>query len=201
MSCQMLYGQHMKILSLDTAAARIPVPVPSEVALAMGYRSPDPVEMPEPLRELCDRLGYFVIQDTPKNHSRGRDAAAERAECSAAPGPRGGVSPHKGNDEDTSVVWISSDSDSSSESSSPSPHETPAPPSPTVQPRRSRWYVVTLGRNPGVFSDSLHLNPNMTGISGATAQSYKTKAEATKAYNDALRDGRVVRVTEEVLTH
>ncbi|KAF8060154.1 hypothetical protein FPV67DRAFT_1453284 [Lyophyllum atratum] len=91
MSCQMLYGQHMKILSLDTAAARIPVPVPSEVALAMGYRSPDPVEMPEPLRELCDRLGYFVIQDTPKNHSRGRDVAAERAECSAAPGPRGGL--------------------------------------------------------------------------------------------------------------
>ncbi|KAH8111808.1 hypothetical protein DFH11DRAFT_1546399 [Phellopilus nigrolimitatus] len=57
-----------------------------------------------------------------------------------------------------------------------------------------RWYVVFKGYEVGVFDDWSTVQGLTSGVPGGSQRRYGTRAEATRAYNEALVRGEVVRV-------
>ncbi|KAF5368705.1 hypothetical protein D9615_010303 [Tricholomella constricta] len=54
------------------------------------------------------------------------------------------------------------------------------------------WYVVKVGREPGVFRGSAGIMNNVSGISGANPERYTTEQDALDAYEKALVAGLVI---------
>ncbi|KAJ7579433.1 hypothetical protein C8J56DRAFT_1059028 [Mycena floridula] len=61
------------------------------------------------------------------------------------------------------------------------------PPPPPKEP----WYVVTVGRQVGVFNDWNIVAPHVVGVRGAIFKRYDTKASADAAFLVALQGGNV----------
>ncbi|KAF8054680.1 hypothetical protein FPV67DRAFT_1682224 [Lyophyllum atratum] len=80
-------------------------------------------------------------------------------------------------------------------SSSRPPSPASRPPSPAAS-SEGRWYVVLIGREPGVFNGSAGLAENVSGISGGNPSRYSTEALARAAYQQALVGGRVQKITK-----
>ncbi|KAJ7715467.1 hypothetical protein B0H16DRAFT_1477361 [Mycena metata] len=60
-------------------------------------------------------------------------------------------------------------------------------------PRASRrWYVVTCGVNPGIYSSGLECHINVAGVSGALYQSFSEQSEAEEAFAAEQAKGSVV---------
>ncbi|KAF9462995.1 hypothetical protein BDZ94DRAFT_1309110 [Collybia nuda] len=74
------------------------------------------------------------------------------------------------------------------------------PPTPSSITTDERWYLVTVGRNPGVFRGSSGLMENVHNISGGNPTRFKTELEARSAYSIALEAGVVQRVTFTTVT-
>ncbi|KAG1789135.1 uncharacterized protein HD556DRAFT_1447199 [Suillus plorans] len=54
-----------------------------------------------------------------------------------------------------------------------------------------RWYVITVGRETGVFQGWHNIHTHVIGVPGACFGHYSSRAAADTAYMQALRDGSV----------
>ncbi|KAG6835950.1 hypothetical protein H0H93_012947 [Arthromyces matolae] len=86
-------------------------------------------------------------------------------------------------------------------------HNTEATDLPTLHievPAEERWYVVTVGKEPGVYQGYHVVAPLINGVPGFSASRVKTEALAWELFYKALDRGDVCRrqvvVEEEVLT-
>ncbi|KAJ7593288.1 hypothetical protein C8J56DRAFT_1045752 [Mycena floridula] len=59
-------------------------------------------------------------------------------------------------------------------------------------PLRESWYVVTVGRQVGVFNDWNVTARHVVGVSGAVFKRYSTKATADAAFLAALQNGGIL---------
>ncbi|KAJ7032395.1 hypothetical protein C8F04DRAFT_1261936 [Mycena alexandri] len=60
-------------------------------------------------------------------------------------------------------------------------------------PRASRrWYVVTCGVNPGIYSSGLECHINVAGVSGALYQSFSEQAKAEEVFTAEQANGNIV---------
>ncbi|KAF5367335.1 hypothetical protein D9615_010288 [Tricholomella constricta] len=64
-----------------------------------------------------------------------------------------------------------------------------------VTTKEDYWYVVKVGREPGVFRGSTGIMDNVNGISGANPERYTTEQDALNVYEKALAAGFVAKVT------
>ncbi|KAJ6499914.1 hypothetical protein C8R47DRAFT_268585 [Mycena vitilis] len=56
---------------------------------------------------------------------------------------------------------------------------------------KRKWYVVTVGRDVGVFKTWIEVSPLVTGVSGALHQSFPSEEEAQAVFDEAERKGNV----------
>ncbi|KAJ6593933.1 hypothetical protein B0H19DRAFT_1092925 [Mycena capillaripes] len=56
---------------------------------------------------------------------------------------------------------------------------------------KRKWYVVTVGRDVGVFKTWIEVSPLVTGVSGALHQSFPSEEEAQIIFDEALIRGDV----------
>ncbi|KAF8883131.1 hypothetical protein BD779DRAFT_1674669 [Infundibulicybe gibba] len=61
-------------------------------------------------------------------------------------------------------------------------------------PPTDRWYLVTVGRTPGVFRGAHNITANVSGIPGGCVEQYPSRELAEVAYIAALDAGLVVQV-------
>ncbi|KAG1838109.1 hypothetical protein C8R48DRAFT_782484 [Suillus tomentosus] len=61
----------------------------------------------------------------------------------------------------------------------------------TTTSASSRWYVVTVGRETGIFQGWHNVHPYVVGVPGACFGRYSSHASADMAYAQALQDGTV----------
>ncbi|KAG1781394.1 hypothetical protein EV702DRAFT_1193582 [Suillus placidus] len=54
-----------------------------------------------------------------------------------------------------------------------------------------RWFVVTVGRETGVFQGWYNVHSHVIGVPGACFGRYSSRASADEAYAQALQDGTV----------
>ncbi|KAG1733452.1 hypothetical protein EDB19DRAFT_1911590 [Suillus lakei] len=55
----------------------------------------------------------------------------------------------------------------------------------------ARWYVITVGRETGVFQGWHNVHSHVVGVPGACFGQYTSRASAGEAYAQALQDGTV----------
>ncbi|KAJ3506798.1 hypothetical protein NLJ89_g6670 [Agrocybe chaxingu] len=67
-----------------------------------------------------------------------------------------------------------------------------------VKPVEERFYVVTVGRRPGVYNGMEDWPIHVEGVPKASAQMYDSQEKATAAYRDALVAGDVRRVNKSM---
>ncbi|KAF5335705.1 hypothetical protein D9611_009604 [Ephemerocybe angulata] len=60
-----------------------------------------------------------------------------------------------------------------------------------LRPARETWYVVTIGRQVGVFQGWHVVQPLVLGVSGACYRKYPSHEDALAAFNEALALGNV----------
>ncbi|KAF9545792.1 hypothetical protein CPC08DRAFT_769806 [Agrocybe pediades] len=79
-------------------------------------------------------------------------------------------------------------------------HEIPGllPNSCTPAEDGGKYYAVTVGRTPGVFSAAAGIHANLLGISGHRCVKYDTEEEARADVVGALYSGHLVKVVREV---
>ncbi|KAJ3545279.1 hypothetical protein NMY22_g2498 [Coprinellus aureogranulatus] len=65
------------------------------------------------------------------------------------------------------------------------------------EPEPERWYVVLVGREPGVYQGSDSLTSNVYGIPNSMVRKCRSREEAVSLYNHKLHVAGVVRVTLE----
>ncbi|KAG1809743.1 hypothetical protein EV424DRAFT_1542933 [Suillus variegatus] len=58
----------------------------------------------------------------------------------------------------------------------------------------TRWYVVTVGRETGVFQGWHNVHPHVIGVPGACYGRHSSLAAAQTAYSEAINDGGVMEV-------
>ncbi|KAK0430442.1 hypothetical protein EV421DRAFT_1858755, partial [Armillaria borealis] len=62
---------------------------------------------------------------------------------------------------------------------------------PAVGQSSEAWYVVTAGREVGIFSNWEVVQPLVSGVAHACHKKYKMRAEAEEAFQAALAQGKV----------
>ncbi|KAH7902898.1 hypothetical protein BJ138DRAFT_1120968 [Hygrophoropsis aurantiaca] len=68
----------------------------------------------------------------------------------------------------------------------------PQVPTHTVPPAAAaRWYVVTVGRDVGVFQGWHNVHPLVIGVPGACFTRYSTQTGAEQAFDEAVNEGAV----------
>ncbi|KAF5309696.1 hypothetical protein D9611_014706 [Ephemerocybe angulata] len=60
-----------------------------------------------------------------------------------------------------------------------------------LRPARETWYVITVGRQVGVFQGWHIVQPLVSAVSGACYRKYPSREEALAAFNEALAMGNV----------
>ncbi|KAG1736452.1 uncharacterized protein EDB91DRAFT_1083410 [Suillus paluster] len=55
----------------------------------------------------------------------------------------------------------------------------------------ARWYIITVGRETGVFQGWHNVHSHVVGVPGACFGRYTSRASADEAYAQALQDGTV----------
>ncbi|KAJ3550605.1 hypothetical protein NMY22_g374 [Coprinellus aureogranulatus] len=61
--------------------------------------------------------------------------------------------------------------------------------------RPVKWYAILVGREPGVYRGSEGVAANLKGVPDNQHKVFGTEQEAVAFYDEALRDGKVIRVT------
>ncbi|KAJ7218039.1 hypothetical protein GGX14DRAFT_439374 [Mycena pura] len=56
---------------------------------------------------------------------------------------------------------------------------------------KKKWYVVTVGRQVGVFNTWIEVSPLVTGVSGALHQSFSSEEDANELFAQEQSNGRV----------
>ncbi|KAJ2911432.1 hypothetical protein MD484_g8981, partial [Candolleomyces efflorescens] len=64
-----------------------------------------------------------------------------------------------------------------------------------VRPAKDTWYVVTVGKEVGVFRGWHNVQPLVTGVSGACYKKYTSEDGARIAFAEALAAGNVVQLS------
>ncbi|KAF8065140.1 hypothetical protein FPV67DRAFT_1671424 [Lyophyllum atratum] len=181
------------------AADQIRLPVRVEGTRALGWYSlVETADLPQQMRDMCDRLGYLVLQETTSpREAPSDDRSVPQEESVAQEEPSDTVS-------SSSTDWMEEFSVSPSDipaDMAPAVATSPVPPPPQAVAHgdhvvnENRWYAVIVGRNPGVHRGSYHVGANTSGIPGGFAQRYASELTAQAAYNAALASGSVYRVT------
>ncbi|KAF8954075.1 hypothetical protein BDZ97DRAFT_2078483 [Flammula alnicola] len=64
----------------------------------------------------------------------------------------------------------------------------------TGTPPESRWYAITVGRNPGIFQGSQYVTSNIERIPGGQAVRCENESQARNVFDHHLRSGLVKQV-------
>jgi len=174
-------------MSLHTtlqAAQYIRVPLPQ--ASALPFRAVPSNQLPQELWDVCERLGYQLSSVEPVAH-------AERMADNAAPEDKdpGSAMPASTKLERELGVGATPPV----ELSSPPSSQSTAVESPIQD---DRWYVVFIGRDPGIFAGLHNVMQNVSGIPGGQYRRQPTQQVAQAVYEEALDNGQVVCVTYEL---
>lgn len=87
-------------------------------------------------------------------------------------------------------------SNAGSHNSTPPPSIPPKIARPTrTLGRKGKYYVVSVGRQTGVFTDWNYVAQLVSGVPGNAHQSYKSKIDADAAY-DGLKEAGLVRIVQ-----
>ncbi|KAF8071452.1 hypothetical protein FPV67DRAFT_1666947 [Lyophyllum atratum] len=175
----------MALRTAQDALVHIRVPIPNEVALAMGYSAVPQADLPQQLRDMCARMGYLVLEQDPIRVPDLTDPDFHSDAISVA--------------SSTLSDWTQTPTPSELGDPVPPPAVTTTSAQPEAEgPADDRWYAVISGRNPGVHRGSQNLAGNATGVPGGFAQRYATHAKAQAAYDEALALGKVYKITFDV---
>jgi len=166
------------------AARYIRVPLPQ--ASALPFHAVPSDQIPQELRDVCERLGYQVSPAEPVAH-------AERMTDNAAPEDGDPGSAMSASTELERELGVRATPPV--ELSSPPSSQSTAVESPIQD---DCWYVVFIGRDPGVFAGLHNIIQNVSGILGGQYRRQPTQQLAQAAYEEALDNGQVVRITYEL---
>ncbi|KAF8059486.1 hypothetical protein FPV67DRAFT_1784857 [Lyophyllum atratum] len=223
------------------ATTRISVPLAPAVAVAMGYKSIEPTDLPPALRAYCAERGLWVMRGNGRPHCIPAtrcvpSVALPAAEpvAAQAPAPRAplverappvddipdnldalsistgstnwqqefglGFSP----DPSEFLTELSDSTQAQEPPEAPAPAVMPITPAPPLThdhedvPPSERWYVITVGREPGVYKGYHHINLNILGISGGTGHRTSSEEKGWKEYRAALAAGMVTKVVSKI---
>ncbi|KAF8056699.1 hypothetical protein FPV67DRAFT_1678073 [Lyophyllum atratum] len=169
----------------------------------MGYKSIEPTDLPPALCAYCAECGLWVMRGNGRPHCFPATRCVPSVVLPAAePVQEFGLEFLPDPSEFLTELSDSTQAQEPPEAPAPAVMSiTPAPPLTHNHediPPFERWYVITVGCEPGVYKGYHHINLNILGISGRTGHRTSSEEKGWKEYRAALAAGMVTKVVSKI---